>query len=177
MLIASFFTGRITCYRAGEDDTIANLTQDSTSVDTLTIVKYDTVYINIHHYVRADVDTVSGALNEALNGAIIYSTNIDTSVVINEDTVVVLKQDISFAPSFITDGGGNEWTVYTKDDFKGYFDIITDIQIRPVEKLVEVVKKVFRTVKVPVPADPPFYNTFWFGSVFATIAILLIGLL
>ena len=156
-------------YDTGYDDAVATLTQDSTSVDTLTIVKYDTVYINIHHYIRADVDTV--------NESLVFSTQIDTSVVIAEDTVVVLKQDISFAPSFITDGGGNEWTVYTKDDFKGYFDIITDIQIRPVEKLVEVVKKVFRTVKGPVPADPAFYNTFWFGSVFATIAILLIGLL
>jgi len=157
VLIASNYYTYKTAYSKGYDDAVATLTTDSVSVDTLTIVKYDTVYINIHHYIRADVDTVSGALNEALNGAINYSTNIDTSVVIDKDTVVVLRQDISFS--------------------EGYFDIITDIQIRPVEKLVEVTKTVFRTVKVPVPADPAFYNTFWFGSVFATIAILLIGLL
>ena len=157
MLIASFFTGRITCYRAGEDDTIANLTQDSTSVDTLTIVKYDTVYIKIHHYVRADVDTVSGALNEALNGAINYSTNIDTSVVVDSVEVFHLKQSISFS--------------------EGMFEVLSKIDIYPIEKIVEVTKTVFRTVKVPVPADPPFYDTFWFGSIFTAIAILLIGLL
>ena len=136
-------------YDKGYEDCLNSLTIDSTKTDTLTIVKYDTVYINIHHYVRADVDTV--------NESLVFSTKIDTSVVIDKDTVVTLNQSISFS--------------------QGYFDIITDIQIRPVEKLVEVVKKVFRTVKVPVPADPPFYNTFWFGSVFTAIAILLIGLL
>ena len=173
LLIASHYFTYKTAYSKGYDDAVATLTIDSTKTDTITVVKYDTVYIKIHHYTRADVDTVHNVTGDAL----IYKMLVDTSVVIAEDTVVVLKQDISFAPSFITDGGGNEWTVYTKDDFKGYFDIITDIQIRPVEKLIEVTKTVFRTVKVPVPADPPFYNTFWFGSVFATIAILLIGLL
>ena len=149
VLIASNYYTYKTAYSKGYDDAVATLTIDSTKTDTLTIVKYDTVYINIHHYTRADVDTV--------NESLVFSTQIDTSVVVDSVEVFHLKQSVSFS--------------------QGYFDIITDIQIRPVEKLVEVTKTVFRTVKVPVPADPPFYNTFWFGSVFATIAILLIGLL
>ena len=149
VLIASNYYTYKTAYSKGYDDAVATLTIDSTAVDTITVVKYDTVYINIHHYIRADVDTV--------NESLVFSTQIDTSVVVDADTMATLTQDISFSD--------------------GYFGIITDLFIRPTEKIVEVTKTVFRTVKVPVPADPAFYNTFWFGSVFATIAILLIGLL
>ena len=136
-LIGGYFYGEHK-YDKGYDDAVATLTTDSTAVDTVLTVEYDTVYIYFPYYAEAQIDTVYESL--------VFSTQIDTSVVINEDTVVVLKQDISFAPSFITDGGGGKWTVYTQDDFKGYFDIITDIQIRPVEKLVEVTKREFRTV-------------------------------
>ena len=148
MLIASFFTGRITCYRAGEDDTIANLTQDSTSVDTLTIVKYDTVYINIHHYIRADVDTV--------NESLVFSTQIDTSVVVDSVEVFHLKQSVSFS--------------------QGYFDIITDLQIRPVEKLIEVTKTSFRTVVKEVTVSE-FPDTWLTGFISGVISFLIMVLL
>jgi len=171
LLIAShYFTYKVG-YSNGTDDTIATLTQDSTTVtsDTTWNIR-DSVVIKYKwaRLVFADVDTV--------NESLVFSTQIDTSVVIAEDTVVVLRQDISFAPSFITDGGGNEWTVYTKDDFKGYFDIITDIQIRPVEKLVEVTKTSFRTVVKEVTVSE-FPNTWLTGFISGVISFLIMVLL
>ena len=161
LAVSNFITWRVT-KNIVTDDVIATLTTDSTAVDTVLTVEYDTVYIYFPYYAEAQIDTVYESL--------VFSTQIDTSVVINEDTVVVLKQDISFAPSFITDGGGNEWAVYTKGDFK----ILTDLELRPVEKLVEVTKREFRTVPKEVPVSK-FPNTFMTGFVSGLlIAIILL---
>ena len=68
---------------------------------------------------------------------------------------MVLNQDISFT--------------------EGVFETLLKIDIRPVEKIITVTKTEYRTVIKEVPADPPFYNTFVFGSVFTTIALLLLA--
>ena len=148
LAVSNFITWRVT-KSIVTDDVIATLTTDSTAVDTVLTVEYDTVYIYFPYYAGALIDTVGDD--------IVYSTQIDTSVVDKGIEVFHLKQSVSFS--------------------NGYFDIITDIQIRPVEKLVEVTKTTFRTVLKEVPANPPFYNTYIFGSVSTIVVILLMVLL
>ncbi len=131
-------------YKDGQNSVI----QDSVKTDTLTVIKIDTFYINIHHYIKAKVDTVGEV--------VFYSAKTDTVIIENQDTLAIIKEEITF----------NE----------GIFEVLMDIEIRPVEKLVEITKTVFRTAMVEVPADPPFYNTFWFGTVFTIIAAVLLAI-
>ena len=132
-------------YIRGYDDTVATLSQDSTEViiDTFYIKGRETT-VYIPYYAEAVIDTV--------DNTIIYSTQIDTSVVIDKDTIAVLTQDIVFS--------------------EGYFDILTNILIKPVEKLVKVTKTEFRTVIKEVEADPPFYNT-WIAGFISGIVLFL----
>ena len=54
------------------------------------------------------------------------------------------------------------------------FEVLRDIEIRPVGKLINVVETIFQTVPVEVPADPPFYNTWIIGFISGIISFLLL---
>ena len=159
-LFASHYFTYKTAYSTGYDAAVATLSVDSTAVDTV-ITKADTVFvIKFRHYVDADVDSISwvdetGQTDSVLFD-IVYSTQIDTSVVSGTDTVATLTQNISFS--------------------NGYFDIVTDIQIRPVEKLVEVTKTSFRTVLKEVTVSE-FPNTWLTGFISGVISFLIMVLL
>ena len=135
----------ISYYKDGQNSVIKDSTE--TRIDTVfvevEVTKYEWIIIN-------------EGVTDIVNDVVTYSTSLDSTFVIDEDTVAVLTQDISFT--------------------EGIFEILTKLEIRPVEKIINVTKTIFQTVPVEVPADPPFYNTFWFGSVFSTIAIILLAL-
>ena len=149
-LIGGYFYGEHK-YDKGYDDAVATLTTDSTAVviDTFyvkadTVTKYEWVLVNV-----ADVDSSKDAL--------VYSTQLDTSIVIEGDTVATLREDISFSD--------------------GVFAILMDLELRPVEKIVEITRTEFRTVKVPVPADCTFPNTWLTGFISGLILFLSMVLL
>ncbi|MFA9409468.1 MAG: hypothetical protein ACERKJ_11650, partial [Candidatus Dadabacteria bacterium] len=90
VLFASHFITYKVSYNKGYDDAVATLSIDSTVVviDTFyvkadTVTKYEWLFVNV-----ADVDSSKDAL--------VYSTQLDTSIVMEDDTVATLKQDISF---------------------------------------------------------------------------------
>ncbi len=134
--------------QVGVDKTVATLSQDSTAIeiDTVwavadTVIKYEWIFVNV-----ADVDTVEDVLT--------YSTQLDTTIIIDKDTVLVLTADISF--------------------IEGIFETLMKIDIRPVEKIINVIKTEFRTVVREVSVSE-FPNTFITG--FISMAILVIGFL
>ena len=134
--------------QVGVDKTIATLTTDSTTVtsDTVwavadTVIRYEWIFVNV-----ADVDTVEDVLT--------YSTQLDTTIIMDKDTVLVLTADISLT--------------------EGIFETLMKIDIRPIEKIINVVKTKFRTVIKEVRISS-FPNTFITG--FISMAILVIGFL
>ena len=135
-------------YDTGYDDAVATLTQDSTAVDTVLTVEYDTVYIYFPYYAEAVIDTV--------NEAIRYSTQIDTSVVIDSVEVAHITQDIYFS--------------------EGMFEILSKIDIYPIEKIIEVTKTQFRTVVKEVTVSE-FPNTWLTGFISGVISFLIMVLL
>ncbi len=148
ILAAFYFYGN---YReqVGVDKTIATLTVDSTitKTDTVwakadTVIKYEWIFVNV-----ADVDTVEDVLT--------YSTQLDTTVIIDKDTVLVLTADISLT--------------------EGIFETLMKIDIRLVEKLVTVTKTIFQTVIKEVSVSE-FPNTFLTGFISAVITIILVAL-
>ena len=149
LLAGSNFVTYKLSYKSGYNDAVASIVIDST------VITADTVYAIADTVIRYEWLIVNEAETDTVDDVITYVTQIDTSVVIAQDTVVHLNQDISFS--------------------EGYFSILTDIQIKPIERFIEVTKTVFRTVEVPVPADPPFYNTFWFASVFWGVVAIIIA--
>ena len=145
--IAYFYSERR--YVAGYNAGFHSVIQDSSITHTDTVFTTDTVKVRYDVVREAEIDTINDALR--------YTTQIDTSVYENGTKVATLKQDISLT--------------------RGIFSILTDIDVFPVERLVTTTETVYQTATVEVPASPPFYNTFWFGSASTIIAILLIVLL
>jgi hypothetical protein len=132
----------VSYYKDGQDSVI----QDSTTVTSDTVwlaseplIKYEWIFVDV-----ADVDTV--------NEGVTYSTHIDTTVIINKDTVAIINQDISLT--------------------EGIFQTLMKIEIRPVEKIINVIKTEFRTVIKEIPSDPPFYNTWITGFISGIILFL-----
>ena len=135
--------------QVGVDKTVATLSQDSTAIeiDTVwavadTVIKYEWIFVNV-----ADVDTVEDVLT--------YSTQLDTTVIMDKDTVLVLTADISLT--------------------EGIFETLMKIDIRPIEKIINVVKTEFRTVIKEVSVSE-FPNTFLTGFISAVITIILVAL-
>jgi hypothetical protein len=85
----------------------------------------------------------------------IYRSILDTIAVIGEDSIDVL-QSITFNDSTKT------------------FGSILNIKMRKMERTI--IDSIFVPQIIEVPADQPFYDTFWFGSVFSIIAVLLIAI-
>ena len=147
IILAAFYFYGGHKYDKGYADAVAAVTVDSTEViiDTFyvetEVIKYEWLIVN-----EGVIDTV--------NEGVRYSTSLDTTVVIAQDTVAVLKQDISFS--------------------EGMFEVLSKIDIYPIERFIEVNKTVFRTVEVPVPASPPFYNTWIAGFISGIISFLMI---
>jgi hypothetical protein len=128
-------------YDTGYDDAINSITLDSTVTTADTVyTKGREVTVYIPYYVKAIVDTV--------DESIIYSTELDTSVVIEQDTVVTLKQDISFS--------------------EGFFNILTDLVIKPIKETVTINTTQFQTVVKEIPVSQ-FPNTFLTGFASALI--------
>ena len=148
-VVIGYFYGE-SRYDRGYADAVASIVQDSVEVriDTVKVPYPVPVYYERKYSVVADVDTV--------NDAIIYHTSTDTTLIVGEDTVAVLTQDISFT--------------------EGIFEILTKLEIRPVERLIAITRTAFRTVPVFVPADPPFYNTWITGFISGIISFLLLAI-
>ena len=148
LAISNYITFRVT-KNIVTKDTIASLVIDSTEViiDTVyvasEVVKYEWLIVN-----EAEVDTTEDT--------IIYTTQIDTSIIIDKDTVVTLKQDISFS--------------------QGIFEILSNITIKPIEKIITVNRTEFRTVLKEVPAEPIWYNTWIAGFISGVVAFLILAL-
>ena len=145
LLAASHYFTYKTAYNKGYDDCLNTLTQDSTkkTVDTV-YIKGREVTVYIPYYAEAYTDTVQGA--------IVYKTQIDTSVVIEQDTVMHLTQDISLT--------------------EGIFEILSEIDIFPIERIVTVDKTTFRTVVKEVTVSE-FPNTFLTGLISGLVLFII----
>ena len=160
LVVTHYFYGEHR-YKQGASDTVDSVTQDSVAVDTVIVATIDTVFITSYVLIEAKVGTVGEVL--------FYSANLDTTILVEkirkmggwtiyeEDTLAIIKEEITFS--------------------EGIFEVLRDIELRPIEVIRTITESIYQTVPVEVPADPPFYNTFWFGSVFATLALLLTALL
>jgi len=114
---------------------------------------------------EADVDTV--------NDVITYSTHIDTAIVYHRDstfntimvsdTVAVISQDISL--TLIKDA-------YTE----GLFNVLMNIELKPIEKIITITEIVYQTVIKEVAASPPFYNTWIVGFISGVIMFLILAI-
>ena len=128
--------------------------QNSVIQDSMAVTAADTVWAVADTVIKYEWLIVSEAVIDTVNEVVTYSTHIDTAVVINKDTVAIINQDISL----------------TED----IFEILMKIDIRPVEKIINVIKTEFRTVIKKVAADPPFYNTWIVGFISGVISFLLL---
>ncbi len=137
-------------YDEGGDDTRASIVTDSTVVVTT-----DTVWAVADTVIKYEWLIVNEAVIDTVNDAVTYSTRIDTAVVINKDTVAIINQDISLT--------------------EGIFETLMKIDIRPVEKIINVVKTEFRTVVKEVQISS-FPNTFLTGFISAVITIITVAL-
>ncbi len=134
--------------QVGVDKTVATLTQDST------VVTSDTVWVVADTVIKYEWLIIKEADTDTIEDIITYSTHIDTALVINKDTVAVINQDISLT--------------------EGIFETLMKIEIRPVEKIINVIKTEFRTVIKEVRISS-FPNTFLTG--FISMVILVMGFL
>jgi len=132
-------------YNSGVDYTIDSITQDSVTTTIDTVMVKDTVFISKWYKIDAEIDTI--------DDKIVYSVELDTTVVANGDTLLVIEEDIFFS--------------------EGVFDIFRDIQIRTYDRVVTIIDSVFQTVVREVPADPPFYQKFTFGFIVGIVAMLI----
>lgn len=147
-LIAShYFYGNFR-YDSGHRDGVSSVSQDSVKIDTVfvevPVIEYEWIVVK-----EAEVDTV----NDASNDLMTYSTSLDSTFVIDKDTVAVLKQDISFT--------------------EGMFEILTNIEIRPIEKIITVTNTVYQTAIKEV-AVSKFPNTFLTGFISAVVLVFAI---
>jgi len=126
-------------------DGVSSVVQDSLKIDTvyveIEVIKYEWIVVK-----DAEVDTIDEIIT--------YSTSLDSTFVIGEDTVVTLNQNISFT--------------------EGIFEILTNIEIRPIESLI--IKTEYKTIKVPVPEGNPFYNTTVFGIILTLVLQAIVAL-
>ena len=137
-------------YDEGGDDTRASIVTDSTVVVTT-----DTVWAVADTVIKYEWLIVNEAVIDTVNDAVTYSTRIDTAVVINKDTVAIINQDISLT--------------------EGIFETLMKIDIRPVEKIINVVKTEFRTVvkEVRISSFPNTFLTGFIPAIVTTIAVAL----
>ncbi len=135
--------------KSGYDRAVATLTQDST------IVTADTVWAVTDTVIRYEWLIIKEADTDTVEDVITYSTHIDTAVVMGIDTVAVINQDISLT--------------------EGIFETLMNIEIRPVEKIINVIKTEFRTVVKEVRISS-FPNTFLTGFISAIITIIAVAL-
>jgi len=164
LLAGSNFVNYKISYKAGYSAAVATLTQDSTVVTT------DTVWAKADTVIKYEWLIVNEAVIDTVNDVVTYSTHIDTVIIkettvamnyehyyeayTKKDTVAIINQDISFT--------------------EGIFKTLMKIDIRPVEKIINITETIFRTVEVPVSADPPFYNTWLAGFISGVISFLLL---
>ncbi len=137
-------------YKSGYKDAVASVTQDSVEIriDTVKIPYPDPFPVYLERTIDADIDTVDNIIT--------YSTHIDSTVIIDGDTVAVINLDISLTEAI--------------------FKILMEIDIRPAEYLITLTRTEFRTVPVFIPADPPFYNTWIVGFISGVISFLLLAI-
>ena len=140
--IAYFYSERR--YVKGFNDGVRSITLDSTITLIDTVEVTDTIEIRYYKEIEAEIDTVDDAL--------VYSTSIDTSVVIKEDTVATLITDVVFT--------------------EGIFKIISKIDVFPVEKLITTERTVYQT-QVKEVAVSKFPNTFLTGFGTALVGVLI----
>jgi len=148
---SNFVTYRVT-KNVVKKELLESIIKDSVVVDTVIVTKIDTIFIENKNV------NIKAKKTEEKNETI-FSKEFEVPIISKKDTVGELKEKVSFNLK------------------KETFDIVRDIIIKPVEKLVTVQKRIYKTVPVEVPASPPFYNTFWFGSVITTIAIIILAIL
>ncbi len=148
VLIASHYFYGEHKERVGVEKTLASLIEDSLKVTQDSAeVRIDTFYIK--------GDTIRlPAEKEMADSGMIFRTELTIPVITGLDTVGMIKQKVSF------------------DSEKEMFNIvIEELIIKPATKYIPVFKKTYyQTAIREVPADPPFYNTFWFGVIFTTVA-------
>ncbi len=137
-------------YDEGGDDTRASIVTDSTVVVTT-----DTVWAVADTVIRYEWLIINEAVIDTVNEVVTYSTQIDTAVVMGKDTVALISQDISLT--------------------EGIFQTLMKIDIRPVEKIINVIKTEFRTVIKEVRISS-FPNTFLTGFISAVITIIIVAL-
>ena len=137
-------------YKSGYKDGQDSVVQDSTitDIDTVKVPYPVPVYYEKKETKKAEIDSTEDA--------IIYTTSLDSTFVIDGDTVATLVQEITFS--------------------EGMFDILSKIKIYPIESIIDSTTTVYQTVEVPVPADPPFYNTTTFGIILTLILEAIIAL-
>lgn len=148
---SNFVTWKITTSQVTKD-VQASLTQDSVRVDTLRVPYPDTIYV------KGDTIKIK-ADKEITELGTIFKTNISIPIISKEDTIGIIDEKIIFNPE--------------DETFK---IIVEDLIIKPIEKYIPIVTTIYQTIPVEVPADPPFYNTFWFGSVFTIISAVLLAI-
>ena len=122
---------------------------DSTTVRIDTVIKKvpDPFPVYYERKKQAEVDT--------LENIIFYSAGFDTTVVVDGDTLAVITEDVIFDGNML--------------------EVIREIKIIPVEKLIIKTITEWQTVMMEVPADPPFYNTFWFASIFWGLVAVIVA--
>ncbi len=135
--------------QVGVDKTIATLIQDSTAVTV------DTVWTVADTVIVYEWLIVNEAVIDTVEDVLTYSTHIDTTVIMGTDTVAIINQDISLT--------------------EGIFETLMKIDIRPVEKIINVVKTEFRTVvkEVRISSFPNTFLTGFISAIVTTIAVAL----
>ena len=128
-------------------------TLTSLKTDSLRVSQDSVKTVTDTFYVKGDTIRLP-AEKEMADSGVIFRTELAIPVIVGLDTVGMIKQKVSF------------------DSEKEMFNIfIEELIIRPVTKYVPVsVKTYYQTAIKEIPADPPFYNTFWFGVIFTTVA-------
>ncbi len=132
----------------GVEKTLTSLTEDS-----LRITQDSVKAIIDTFYIKGDTIRLP-AEKEMADSGMVFKTELTIPVIVGLDTVGMIKQKVSF------------------DSEEEVFDIIIEeLIIKPVTKYIPVIMKTYyQTAIREVPADPPFYNTFWFGVIFTTVA-------
>jgi len=135
--------------QGGYDRAVASIVQDSVEIriDTVRIPYPDPFPVYIEREIEAEIDSIDGVIT--------YFAEIDTTVMAEGDTLVVIEQSLSFS--------------------EGVFKTIMKIDIRPVEYLITLTRMEFRTVPVFIKADPPFYNTWIVGFISGVISFLILA--
>ncbi len=148
VLVASHYAVHIVTKNIVTEDVLASITQDSvvTVIDTVRVPYPDPFPVYLERTIDADIDTVDNIIT--------YSTQLDTTIIIDGDTVAVINQDISLT--------------------EGIFNILMNIELRPIEKTITITETVYQTITKEVPSSPPFYNTWIVGFISGVISFLIL---